>query len=128
VAINDPSWASKVYKPTHLGHPCAKWAMASRGNFKWLRDYFRCLEFQWKAIHKSAEYMYTFYHYEEVGWFPKEEQTPFPNCAANARLGINFKHIPDVHEAYKLYINERWKRDTIHLSWTKGEEPLWRMK
>lgn len=127
VAINDPSWASKVYKPTHLGHPCAKWAMSSRANFWWLRTYMKALGIQF-GKHKSLDYLNTFKEFAVVGWFPSEDQTPFPNCAANSDLGISFKHIPDVHEAYRLYINERWKRDTIPLSWIKGEEPPWRMK
>lgn len=128
VAINDPSWASKVYKPTHLGHPCAKWAMASRNNYLWLVHYFDCLRSQF-GPHKSYDTNnHILMNFGHLGWFPSEEQTPFPNCAANADLGISFKHVPDVHEAYRLYINKRWKRDTIHLSWLKGEEPLWRMK
>lgn len=127
VAINDPSWASKVYKPTHLGHPCAKWVMASRANFKWLLDYLFCLEEQF-GPHKSGQLRPVFQLYYIEGWFPSEAQTSFPNCAANADLSISFKHIPDVHEAYRLYINERWKRDTIRLSWIKGEEPPWKTK
>lgn len=127
VAINDPSWASKVYKPTHLGHPCAKWAMVSCANFYWLLTYFDSLGKQF-GKHKSLDYYHVFHDYFMIGWFPSSYQTPFPNCAANADLGISFKHIPDVHEAYRLYINERWKRDTIHLSWIKGEEPPWRIK
>jgi hypothetical protein len=127
VAINDPSWASKVYRPTHLGHPCAKWAMASRYNFHWLLDYMECLGKQF-GNHKSLDYTKVFNDYYVLGWFPSIAQTPFPNCAANSDLGISFKHVPDVHEAYRLYINERWKRDTIKLSWVKGEEPPWRTR
>ena len=127
VATNDPSWASKVYKPTHLGHPCARWTMLSRNNFEWLLTYMGHLVTQ-QGKHKSSEFIPVFEDYSSLGWFPIQEATPFPNCAANSDLGISFKHIPDVHEAYKLYINERWKRDTIHLSWTKGEEPSWRTK
>jgi hypothetical protein len=124
VAINDPSWASRVYKPTHLGSPCAKWAMASRANFWWLYRYNMSL-FQQQGKHKSSELFPAFESYERIGWFPSEDQTPFPNCAANSDLGISFKHIPDVHEAYRLYISERWKRDTIIVSWAKGERPSW---
>jgi len=127
VAINDPSWASRVYKPTHLGHPCVKWAMASRPSFNWARVYMNYLGEQF-GRHKSLEFRKVFLDYEMYGWFPSEEPKPFPNCAANSDLVISFKHIPDVHEAYRLYINERWKRDAIHLSWTKGEEPPWRNK
>jgi hypothetical protein len=130
VAINDPSWASKVYKPTHLGHPCAKWTMASRGNFNWLRLYLEKLAIQCSpfSLHKSLFLLPTFDMYYSEGWFPSEAQTPFPNCAANADLGISFKHVADVHEAYRLYICERWKRDTIMLTWIHGEEPPWRSK
>jgi hypothetical protein len=120
VAINDPSWASKVYKPTHLGHPCAKWVMASKLNYSWLMTYFHCLASQF-GVHKSFGLFDTFEDYYHQGWFPSEAQTPFPNCAANASLGISFKHVADVHEAYRLYITERWKVDTITVSWTKGE-------
>lgn len=127
VAINDPSWASKVYKPTHLGHPCAKWVMVSSANFNWLRHYMDSL-YQQFGKHKSAELLPVFKKYRYMGWFPSDTLTPFPNCAANADLGVSFKHISDVHEAYRLYINERWKRDTINLSWVKGEEPSWRNK
>ena len=126
VAINDPSWASKVYKPTHLGHPCAKWTMASRANFWWLLDYMKKLDVQ-RGIdtHKSSSLIPVFYDYFFEGWFPSENFSLPPNCAANADLGISFKHIPDVHEAYRLYICERWKRDTIMLTWIHGEKPSW---
>ena len=124
VAINDPSWASKVYKPTHTGHPCCKWVMSSRANFYWLRSYMNDLWSQ-RGSHKSAELIPVFEEYFFEGWFPSEARTPFPNCAANADLGISFKHIPDVHEAYRLYICERWKRDTIMLTWIHGEKPSW---
>lgn len=127
VAINDPSWAKYVYKPTHLGHPCCKWVMASKTNFSWLLTYMKNLVEQ-QGKHKSSELIPVFSEYYKEGWFLQSERTPFPNCAANSDLGISFKHIPDVHEAYRLYINERWKRDTINLSWVKGEEPSWRMK
>jgi hypothetical protein len=127
VAINDPSWASRVYKPTHLGHPCAKWTMTSKANFEWLLTYMSDLADQ-KGEHKSAELIPVFTDYYHNGWFPSKDQTPFPNCAANADLGISFKHVADVHEAYRLYISERWKRDTIMLTWIHGEEPSWRTK
>ncbi len=131
VAINDPSWVSrtnlygeKPYKPTHLGHPCAKWVMLSKDNFDWTIEYICALSEQF-GKHKSRALIPTFRQYWLEGWFPSEAQTPFPNCAANSDLGISFKHIPDVHEAYRLYICERWKRDTITVSWTKGEKPSW---
>lgn len=41
-----------IYKPTHLGHPCAKWTAKSKGNFAWLLEYMKCLS---NRPHKSKE-------------------------------------------------------------------------
>jgi hypothetical protein len=102
--------------------------MQSKLNYIWLLNYIIGLGSQF-GKHKSLDLIPVFEEYVyENNWFPSEAQTPFPNCAANADLGISFKHIPDVHEAYRLYICERWKRDTIMLTWIHGEEPPWRTK
>lgn len=125
VAINDPSLANTVYKPTHLGHPCCRWVCLSKANFRWLTDYMQCLVDQ-KGKHLSSYLIPVFNDYYHKGWFATSQPTTFANCAANAGLGISFKHIEDVTLAYRLYINERWKQDTIVLSWIHGEKPSWK--
>jgi hypothetical protein len=78
------------------------------------------------GTHKCADLMPYFYEYLDSGYFFSDKQTPFANCAANADLGLSFKHISNTHQAYRMYINERWKRDTIPLSWVWGKQPDWR--
>ena len=126
VRINSMSkaWGDKVYKLTHTGHPCCVWTCHSKGNFRWLLDHMIALAAQW-GRHKSADLIPVFEDYYHHGYFLSDEQTKHPNCAANADQGLSFKHISNVHEAYQLYLNERWKRDTIHLSWVHGEKPEW---
>ena len=34
--------------------------------------------------------------------------------------------LSDVHGAYRLYMNDRWKERNIALTWRWGEEPEWR--
>jgi hypothetical protein len=79
-----------------------------------------------KRGHKSYGLRTYFLSQLSSGNFSTEEETPFPNCAANAALGISFKHVEDVHQAYRMYINARWQRDTIPLTWNYGTEPEWR--
>ncbi len=124
----DPTTKLPVYKSAHQGHPCTLWTHRSRGNFKWLTEYMSCLGAQRSSYHKSMELLPYFKDYAKNGLFFSEDQTPFANCAANADLGLSFKHIPDVHQAYRMYISERWRLDTIHVSWYWGQEPDWRIK
>jgi len=40
-------------------------------------------------------------------------QTPFKNCT-------DFKHIEDIHEAYRVALNDKWEKDVA-----KGLTPRW---
>lgn len=121
---NNPGTKLPIYKPTHMSHPCSRWTSLSRGNYRWLLQYFMCLCDQ-KPRHSSAALADALVEYGETGSFMREEQTDFANCAANASQGLSFKHITPTTEAYRMYINERWKRDTIPLTWVYGEKPEW---
>jgi len=126
IRFYDPATKLPVYKQTHSGHPCTHWTRASRANFQWLTDYMQALVDQKHGTHDSSKLLPYFREYAISGEFFKEPLTPFANCAANADLGLSFKHIADTHLAYRMYIRERWKQDTIHLSWYWGKEPDWR--
>lgn len=50
---------SKIYRPTHLEHPCIKWASKHKQNFNWLCDLGLALaneyKYRWGKEHKSKE-------------------------------------------------------------------------
>ena len=108
-----------VYKSTHKNHPCCVWARESKQNYLWLMRHFQalCVEYtnRFKKTHKSS------YLYPELlalaNIIPQGEMTPFANCAANAELGVSYKHIRDVHVAYQLYLNDRWDADKRTPTW-----------
>lgn len=126
IRFNDPFTELAVYKPAYIGHPCTVWARTSRDNFKWLTEYFRCLVVQRGGAHKSAALISSFEHYALHGRFSSTNRTPFANCARNLDRGVDYSHVSDVHSAYRQYINDRWSRDTITLSWKHGKQPDWR--
>lgn len=116
-----------VYKSAYVNHPCTKWVTLSKSNFRWLVDYMKAIKEQKGGNHKSYSLIPFFEKFlDGPNKFYQTEPTPFPNCARNVSVGVDFSSVSDTHEAYRLYINERWKRDTIKLSWFHGKEPEWR--
>ena len=102
---------NRIYKATHVNHPCSKWVRETKQNYLWTLRHFHALSNEYTKrygkIHKSSLlYPYLKEHAEAM---PEGEITPFANCAANKSLGICYKHIEDVHEAYRLYLDERNK-------------------
>lgn len=113
-----------TYKPTHVNHPCVKWTAESNDNYWWLYTYFAliCGEYTYRfdKVHKCTQLLN-----ELAVSIPNKGMTDFVNCTSNKDKGISFKHISDVHEAYRLYLNSRWVTDTRKPMWTKREKPKW---
>tara|TARA_R100001129_G_scaffold38257_2_gene25679 strand:- start:533 stop:1024 length:492 start_codon:yes stop_codon:yes gene_type:complete len=121
-----PDTTLEVYKTAYLNHPCSKWARQSRANFQWLLHHMSWLYNQKSGEHKSARLIPEFQKYVNDGDFPDEYLTPFANCARNLERGVDYSDIDDVHQAYRMYMNDRWKERNITLTWRWGEEPDWR--
>ena len=121
-----PDTTLEVYKTAYLNHPCSKWARQSRANFQWLLHHMSWLYNQKSGEHKSARLIPEFQKYVNDGDFPDEYLTPFANCARNLERGVDYSEVDDVHQAYRMYMNDRWKERNITLTWRWGEEPDWR--
>ena len=121
-----PDTTLEVYKTAYLNHPCSKWARQSRANFQWLLHHMSWLYNQKSGDHKSARLIPEFQKYADDGDFPDEYLTPFANCARNLERGVDYSDVDDVHQAYRMYMNDRWKERNITLTWRWGREPDWR--
>ena len=108
-------------KPTHVNHPCNIWVRSSRSNYLWLCDHLEALCGEKLARYPSnPPYMYSGCMERlrgYVGLFGDIGLTPFVNCAANADMGISYKHVKDVHLAYQLYLNDRLDLDKRTPTW-----------
>lgn len=108
-----------TYKSTHVNHPSNVWARQTKANYQWLLDHFKalCTEYtnRYGKVHKCEDYINEFT--VGVDLIPDGELTPFANCAANASLGVSYKHIDNVVLAYQLYLNERWDNDKREPTW-----------
>lgn len=111
----------KPYGNSHPFHPSTLWSGDSRSNFLWLIDYSEALYNRYKRSGGKA-----FTHVpdnlqrvrEGALKLPEKGLTPFVNCARSKDLGLDFTHVEDVFEAYKMYMDKRWELDTIELKWS----------
>lgn len=107
------------YKTTHKNHPCNVWARKTRANYLWLLNHFIALATEYtnryQKVHKSFNLLPQLI--AGAAHIPNGGLTPFANCAANAELGINYKHMDDIPTAYQLYLNDRWDNDKRTPTW-----------
>lgn len=108
-----------TYKPTHSKHPVVLWAGNTRDNYFWtfqhllalLEEYHR----RYDKEHKCASLLEEFL--TGMAIVPSGSFEPHRNCARNAAKGIDYSHMPDVYEAYRLYLSERWESDVRAPTW-----------
>ena len=115
-----------AYKSTHANHPCNIWCRENVSNYGWLLMHFKALaeEYTFRSgkIHKSASLFTDLY--TGAGYLPKGDLTKMANCAARNDMNISYKHINDIHEAYRLYLIDRWALDKLKPKWTNRTRPF----
>lgn len=105
---------------SHINHPCTIWARQNRSNFLHMTR--STLEFYLEHIRRGGN------GHENVRDnirkaivfaknIPTGNRTAFPNCTVASKYNINYKHVRDVHLAYKLYLNDRWDNDSTEPKW-----------
>jgi hypothetical protein len=120
-----------IVSATHFFHPCCKWAAKTRKNYIWVLEHYIALCDVFKAM-KGKPHAYDTEDlrasYEDaMEHIPGGSLLEFQNSAANDSKGISFKHVNPVTEAYRLYLDERWKNDTRAVTWTNRSKPEWSM-
>lgn len=112
-----------VYKPTHQKHPCSIWVSANWANYAWAMMHFEALlreyTHRYGKTHKCAEHLDAFRSFSAHMPASATGRDPFPNCTAA------YKHVADVHEAYKYHLLDKWNNDVHPPRWTKSSMPRW---
>ena len=120
-------WCEDMCMPSFPNHPCTKWVGTNDWTLGWSIDQFNKMHDEWmyrgfnphKHFYKRLESFDEAYLKTRLVYHP----TAFINCAANDALGINFKHILDVHLAYRLYYAERVAKGKGLERWTNRKRP-----
>jgi|ERR1043165_322676 hypothetical protein len=112
-AINVCGSGIGPYKTTHVNHPCSIWTRESVRNYTWLVWHFEalCEEYtkRYKKVHKCQQHLRAFVNGANL--MPIKDSTPFPNCTI-------FKQCADTHQAYRDYLEYKWKNDKRTPKWS----------
>jgi len=107
-------WEPTMFRPQQPNHPCTVWVRQAKDNFLWLYEHALALEAEWQFRWGHTKQQAAVLRFNQhKGWrhaknLPKGS-TPFVNCAANKEYDLDFKHIDNVHKAYRLYLKARWR-------------------
>lgn len=117
-----------LYKPTHENHPCVLWASELRANYDWLMAHWFTLMARFK-IHRDKPHACERLIRpiaDNHTLLPSGDFDGFVNCTEYKRLPL--------HIAYRLTLLNKWRDDTIkvtwlgkthmHNTWTQVEDPL----
>jgi hypothetical protein len=131
-SLNRRGWYSKLlYRSFNPNHPACKWVNVNRSNFLWTVEHGLALcevySSVYKKDHASKPIIKAAASMADKIPVGSGERTVFANCAANKEFGLDFKHLP-VLTAYRAYLNERWKRDSLPCTWKNRGAPAWRQK
>lgn len=118
------SWTASMYKPTHTGHPCTRWAGDSILHYEWLHKLGMelCYEYtnRYGKVHKTEAVLEALRKppAELYDLYPAEWQD-LPKC-----MPEEFKRETSL-ESYKIYY--RQKQHTIDMKWWKNfnNAPQW---
>ncbi len=112
----------KIYKKTHVNHPCTKWVRENSSNYKWTVKHFKALLKEFKKRydneHKCGELLP---YLEQLPNFTEDkitgERTPFAQAVPEEYKG------KEAVKAYRKFYN---KEKSSFASWEKlNNKPDW---
>lgn len=108
------------YKPTHVNHPCVRWAGDSRSHWRWLLSHAEALSdeytYRYEKIHKCDAYIKDMKSVTSIP-FEKEGFIPPPQCMPEEYRQEN------IIEAYRQYY--LGDKSSFAVWNNKRPQPLW---
>lgn len=111
----------KIYKKTHVNHPCAKWVRSSKANYYWLSELgmYLCYQYsdRYNKIHATEGIMTWLYH--NVPDLSDEDFEEPPQVVPEEYKGEN------TVQAYRKYYMEVKAKNIKRFSYDNSEYPFW---
>jgi len=110
------------YRPTHRGHPCVRWAAASRENFDWAAAHglALCDEYQHRygKVHGSRAALERAASLRDL--VPDGSATPFALA-----MDDDLKDVGDPHGSYRRCLLRKYAAWGSMARWTRRTPPTW---
>lgn len=111
---------TRLYKSTHVKHPCTIWTGEHKANYQWLLDHYiyLCVEYERRFTKKHKSFLLYSAIYRSQHYLKDSElHDPFVNCTPYKDL--------EVHLAYKKTLVDKWNNDKRPPKWTNSNPPSW---
>lgn len=97
------------YKPTHIHHPCVKWAGYSKRNFQWLLEHFYYLLVEYKKRyekrdHACDKHIKAFYRFLDGNNWILHVETPFVVADSSLKSQPSSPVL-----AYRRILRKKWR-------------------
>lgn len=129
---------TKLYKVPPSGADLWMWAALTDGNWDWLACHGKALldeldlrrlclgklvvpRFLLETFYLPGAKQEVFAHGQGLRHY---QAAGFVNRAVNQAKGLDFRHVLDVHEAYRRYLTARWSLEP-KAKWTNRKKPEW---
>lgn len=123
-AIPSISSIQAPYRATHRHHPVVIWAAQSNANTSFTVRLFYALCDEYTHRYGKTHKCYTVCNdYFQLIQLTTDQPKSFVNCCS-AR-GLDYKHIPDTHEAYRQYLAAKWTQLDPNPQWSNRGKPVW---
>jgi hypothetical protein len=118
--------SSELHQPTHINHPCVRWAAASRDHYCWLCRLFKFMHLEY-ALRTGGKMQATItklnfymdpaaeYLFPDAGW------TPPPNCT-------DCRDEVDVKTAYRYHLTGKWHENSQRKLHHRHYSATWRFQ
>lgn len=117
--------SSKLYRPTHVNHPCSKWLRESSDNYMWLYELYTELhnEFMFRRGTGHNAFLNLYQALSSPPDTLPSNGLTLPPTALPDHLKGNPKTLTDVVEAYRRYYIKG--KPKVWRKWTNRKEPSW---
>lgn len=104
------------YAPTHINHPCSKWARASKQNWLWLYEF---------ALKLCQEYTYRYERGSETQKALEKISCPVLPDIGLTSFAVSIKDYPILDTPIESYRNYYIGDKHRFAQWTKRDVPCW---
>jgi hypothetical protein len=111
-------------KPTfYQHHPATKWVKEDYAHQRWLFLHASYLSFECEFRFDRTDYVHQDRLEQIAPLFAQEASAPlwFYRGASHQGLKLDFNHMDDIHEAYRMYLRTRWPGDFHTPRWTNRD-------
>lgn len=114
-----------LLRPAFVNHPATKWVAERQEHFDWLYSHLFALHCEYSYRYGKTHKLIDLLDFLAPSSITDLQPKWFVKLTRDGSRGLDYTHIPDVHESYREYLVGKWQSDKRPVFWTKRGAPSW---